>query len=846
MKNALQDTAMTAGNLLYGDPPKPSQGSRVAELLAAPDTPETNAAAAYLIGLAIALNNPGKGTIRQNIPKEVTPETLRQTSPSDPAVRPRPVQELAAELLDAANNGPENPRRNALLYEIASIAKNHVGQANAPLELLTPDRREKGAYYTAPPTATLMARLCVPENWEWSKPRTLRSLKIADYACGAGALLAAAYRRVRELHRQAGGQPAKLHRRMMSHCLTGTDISPAAAALTVETLARIEPGEKFDHTRIARIPYGPAGPDRKPALGALNMLTIAGTNPTGARAIRAGRRGKPLLLPADARTRDSQDIVIMNPPFSRPFNYEALDQNAGARQENKSTPEEIEALKQKTAEIIRELGADLQIGAAYPMAMLALRNTAPGGRCCLIHPATALTGGGGGRAISQNQRRIDGKGPGWRNFRMALLNGWNEIKVLTTATYRNQGNNFSGGGNIAEVLITARKLMPGEQPKHVVKFVNLNGPPAKDDEAEQLADAINHATDIIRAGQTLEVRPKNGPQGYATALGQIPGEPWNAARKLDPSLAEAARAMTMGKLPDGLKLPLTSLGNIAEIGVNSTPKEPRRIGKGHQPAPDEEWLIQYRDARRDTSMKARPLDHAAKDPNVKHQESKRVPVARLHVSSSIRYNSQPTAACLTAKPALGGYGWPAAEVSNSDSEKALALWLNSTPGLICLWYQANQTQNGIGFLSNIQLRELPVINAKKLAAAQIKAMNRIFDDLDERKMLPASEAWQDPARMELDRRLLKEALGADDETLNALNKLRTKWCLEPTVQARKGYTKPQAENMERLRAAAQASERPARPRDCQETVSIHVDCLRALQFGQIQEMCRDCQDKAGI
>ena len=62
---------------------------------------------------------------------------------------------------------------------------------------------------------------------------------------------------------------------------------------------------------------------------------------------------------------------------------------------------------------------------------------------------------------------------------------------------------------------------------------------------------------------------------------------------------------------------------------------------------------------------------------------------------------------------------------------------------------------------------------------------KIFDDLQAQTLLPANEAWRDPVRQELDRRLLTDVLGIDDNAVEQLGILRRQWCSEPTVTATK-------------------------------------------------------------
>ena len=62
---------------------------------------------------------------------------------------------------------------------------------------------------------------------------------------------------------------------------------------------------------------------------------------------------------------------------------------------------------------------------------------------------------------------------------------------------------------------------------------------------------------------------------------------------------------------------------------------------------------------------------------------------------------------------------------------------------------------------------------------------QIFDDLKERVMKPANEAWHDLVRQELDQRLLMEVLNLDRDAVERLGILRRQWCREPTVTAAK-------------------------------------------------------------
>ena len=75
------------------------------------------------------------------------------------------------------------------------------GRVSDIIQGLVEDRKQLGVYHTLPASAALMAHLAVPEDDQlWSNPQKAVDFRMADYACGCGELLTAAYRRLRELH----------------------------------------------------------------------------------------------------------------------------------------------------------------------------------------------------------------------------------------------------------------------------------------------------------------------------------------------------------------------------------------------------------------------------------------------------------------------------------------------------------------------------------------------------------------------------------------------------------------------------------------------------------------------
>lgn len=105
------------------------------------------------------------------------------------------------------------------------------------------------------------------------------------------------------------------------------------------------------------------------------------------------------------------------------------------------------------------------------------------------------------------------------------------------------------------------------------------------------------------------------------------------------------------------------------------------------------------------------------------------------------------------------------------------------------WFIGSRQQVGRSILTPSRLPELPTIDVRKLTDAQIKKCNGVFDRLKNRSFLPASEAYRDNLRIELDTALF-EILKLSKDMLISLDVLRLKWCAEPSVHGG-STTRPQ-------------------------------------------------------
>ena len=213
--------------------------------------------------------------------------------------------------------------RNTAQAVHASGVENAHDLTGGIFQRLIADRKYLATYYTLPASAALLARLAVSEmeDVDWSCAEAIGRLRIGDFACGTGALLSAVYEQIAARFERAGGPAANLHRVMMEDVLYGCDVMPSAIHITGSTLSGIEPGVGFNKSRLYTMPYG-RQKDGSVMIGSLELMQSSDVMTlfnTSDPALRTGSAGEETA--AQIRTEipdESFDLVIMNPPFTRP------------------------------------------------------------------------------------------------------------------------------------------------------------------------------------------------------------------------------------------------------------------------------------------------------------------------------------------------------------------------------------------------------------------------------------------------------------------------------------------------------------------------------------------------
>ena len=242
--------------------------------------------------------------------------------------------------------------------------------------------------------------------------------------------------------------------------------------------------------------------------------------------------------------------------------------------------------------------------------------------------------------------------------------------------------------------------------------------------------------------------------------------------------------------PQPLQLPMTRLGEIAELGVHdSMLTMATHNGPFVKEAPSLTSTypsLYNHDATRETKLICEPDSQLRVRPGMESRAAELWTTAgRAHVNRDFRLNSQPLAVAFTGRASIGGTVWPNINFDDRRFDFAFAVWGNSTLGLLSYWWNSSRQQSGRGRMTRQLIPLLPVLDLRTLTDAQLAAAEAIFDEFRDLELQPAYLADADPNRALLDRRVICDLLGFDDATYQGVRRLARMWCAEPSVHGGK-------------------------------------------------------------
>ena len=794
--DALDRGARLAGSRLYSSP---GTLARVARVFGADPTDEVaNMAALVVINAMVfqerlanreAAFQPVSASLR---PEGFSRNLLLQTWDYILGIDYYPIFSMARSVVselsevEAAEVLSECAKTAATLLGMGAVGRHDL--AGRIFNRLVSERKLLAAFYTSIPASTLLAGLALsPDRWDgvdWSDAEALSKLSVVDPACGTGTLLMAAYRQIVQNHTAAtpaGSDNPFLHKALVEKVIIGADVVQAAIHLTAATLAAMSPSVRFDQMLLHTFRLG-MDADRKVWLGSLEWLE--------APEIQSFFSSTEEQIGAMSNTgsivqRPAADLVISNPPFTRRGSdggkEEAISRVFSLPE---GDPKSLDAIKKRTSALLKGTAANQIAGHGSSFAVLADRLVNRDGRLAMVLPVTALFG------------------ESWSDVRRMLSDRYEIEFVVSSHDPALRSMSYDTG--IAEALLVARRLRENEQPSGRGRFVNLWRAPYLETDALALVRAVNAAasTPLLRSdgppvgGSPLMV---GGEQWGECVEGPVGEDSWTSARWKRAVTGQFASALERGEIwtedrsqVTG-RVPVAALEQVCKVG----PQDRRIHGSigvfdayhGWNERAQFPAIWRHRESTHQ-SILAEPNAWLVPKPERDHTPIWSQ-VGTFQMTADVRYDSQRIMATRTNVQALGVRAWFTLNVQEADQmvrtrrEIALALWCNSTLGLLFHVNHSNRAQEGRGTGSKGMLESLATLDVCKLQAWQLEEAQNIWRDFRDRKFQSFHQCAIDPVRIELDERVVRDLLGLGEDTVAAVARLRILLASDPSIHGSK-------------------------------------------------------------
>ena len=692
-----------------------------------------------------------------------------------------PVFELAVSILEVLGDGPDDVQMAVVSPLVKAMEdtrrlEGHDLSGRLFHTLLT-DAKFTGAYYTSVPAATLLSRL-VFQDWpaqvDWKDHVFPASLNVADLACGTGTLLMAVAAEAERKHRDAGGEKAaELHKAMVEQALHGYDVQLTAVHFAATSLAMLNPDIQFNRMNLYVMPIGVEG--AKVSLGSLDFLgtdevevqmslSVEGMGIAAKDAQRVSGGGSRGVAEGVTAKLPDLDLAIMNPPFTRSVGGNLLFGSLPSADRRKLQDELSRRLKARQASATAGLGAAF-VAAASPKLL-------PGeGRLALVLPATVCTG------------------PSWEQTRSLIERDFALDMVI--ASHDPQRWNFSDSTDLSEALLIAtRRPEVEDSAERRTTFINLWRNPDGVLDAHRMAQAITTTTPakFEESGTgLLEVDGQHVGEALSMPESKLARKKWSGMQFARADLIRCAlRLLDDGKVwVPGEESPSTvRLCRLVDLGQIGPDRRDVWDGFERTDAVTAYPMVENHDTEQRKGLVATPdkyLSPLAKARPGRHLK----PLAplwgkagHLLIAERLWLETTRVVAMRCKERVLSNVWWPI-RVADEASEKALAIWLNSSLGLLTVLAQRTSTRGGWVAMKKADLEELPVLDVRQLSPAQLQGLSDLFDQLTEAEFERLPGMAHCPARRSLDDGV-SEILRLPD-----LGKLRDLLASEPVVSNRR-------------------------------------------------------------
>ena len=627
------------------------------------------------------------------------------------AVDYKPIFESGVRVLDALHSAPFT-QAVKIVVNWSRYAAGQVGGMRHDIlgrifHIMLDDAQFDGSYYTSVPAATLLAGLALPRA---PPPERLRSFRVMDPSCGTGTLLMAAAERLRgPPGAGAGAGPGHAH--LIESVLEGLDINVTALHIAATTLGLLSPTTRFGNMNLHRMPFGEIGGTSRAAAGSLELYAPGGLSPfvdwVDARSPRQIDTG---AGKAPQRYDHSADLVIMNPPYTRnDKRHDQLGKAAEAR------------VKKRESEILATSPVKLdKTSSGLMFLVLGEHLCSRTGTLACVFPLSSATA------------------PSARDVRRFLAERF-DIEYLVVS-HDPDREYFSENTAIAELLLVARRKTKGDgaaggrgrRPRRPAVVTLLENPSGAGEAAALAAD--------IASG-----RPNPRAAVDAMPAGSPAAGDWSRVLFASPFLHRARGDMVAGRLFETVRL-----GDVADIRCGRDVRG--CFDASRTPDGDARASVHGHDTSRIVSIETRPYTYLVPKEGM-GERARRVWSRASHLlfPEKLRVNLAHVTAVCSPDETVGALWYSVRPRAPGAAgrlrwSKAMAAFLNSTPGIVAVLGMRIPTVLSRPRFSNAGARDVPV---PRLSAGQERALAGAYDRYAARPIGLFAEP-DDPVRRSID------------------------------------------------------------------------------------------------
>ena len=536
----------------------------------------------------------------------------------------------------------------------------------------------------------------------------------------------------------------QVHPTLIEKSLSGFDVVASAVHLTASTLSLRVPDIPVNATNLRNLRLG--GPLDE--LGSLEFLDPSTT--VHVRSLFAtGERVTGQRIEQEEVRLGRFNLCVMNPPFTWSVGGNLLFGNL--------PKEQRERMQKRLQRLVRRMKepASITAGLGSVFTALASRHLHPEGRLALVLPRAVLSG------------------VAWGKTRDLLASNY-QIEYLVVSHEPGHWN-FSENTNLSEALVVARKRASDNEGSDSTVCVNLWRNPSNSIESLAIASQLTQVSppNVLEGQGALELTMGKTKIGEAISIPQslLTTNLWHFGC----AFAQAELIRTLLHLLEGNlylpgsgiggTIPMRLLGEMATLGPNR-----RDIHDGFTTSegPTSFPAIWGHDANDFTTISQTPNRYLAprSEPkpgrNLRNVDDLWPRAGALLIAERLRLTTMRLAAVRVPRRVLSNVWCPVSLRSlATEGEKALALWLNSSLGLLLVLGHRLETEEPWIDTSKANLRSMPILDVGTLEADQLSALAAAFDGLADSTLAPFPEMAHDPTRAAIDE-AIREALYLPD------------------------------------------------------------------------------------